>query len=257
MKFPLCCIALVAATMTAASAQPATSVTPAGPVTDSERAERNRLEVEKKKQLEARWNIRMDVLMVAVPQDLALPFIGEFQSDDDRKVEAAFVRIQEMILKKQAILLGWPSLVALDGQRVVMETIVEKRYPAEFSLATTPPKGGSKLVDHDLSSAMATSFETRNTGATLEGSASVYDDGRRILVEVVPQRVALIGSKTHKVEVKSGPMDVEQPEFATEKVTSVLSMRNGARILIAIHRLESPADHIEFFILHARASPLK
>jgi hypothetical protein len=114
------------------------------------------------------------------------------------------------------------------------------------------------LVDADLNSGLTESFETRNLGATLEVAATVIDDGKRIHVDVVPQRVALLGWKDYKVGLKGvGAGEIEQPEFTTEKVTTSLILRNGARSLIAVHKLESPADHIEFFILHALATPVK
>jgi hypothetical protein len=231
------------------------SLTP-GPV-DAEREFSERLEAQKKKQLEAKWNIRTDVLMVAVPQDRAIQLLVELQTDDDREVEAAFAQIQELIAKKAATLIAWPSLVTLDGQRAVVETIVEKRYPSEFSPPVSPSVTGSNLVDQ-VNSALPESFETRNSGTTLEVSATVMDEGKRIHVDIVPQRVALIGWKNYKVGKKDvGLVDIDQPEFATEKVTTSLILRNGARSLIAVHRLESPADHIEFFILHAQATPVK
>jgi Flp pilus assembly secretin CpaC len=261
MKIPLWFIALAVSMMASASAQPTPATTPgpaptpASPASELYEAERREMQ----RQMGAKWNVRIDVLMVAIPQDLALPLLGEFHSEDDRKVETAFIQIQEMIAKKQAKLLAWPSLVAIDGQRAVMETIVEKRYPTEFSLPpANRPKSDSKLVDHDLNSAPTESFETRNLGATLEAAATVFDDGKRIHINVVPQRVELLGWKNYKAGLKGvGIGEIEQPEFASERVTTSLILRNGARSLIAVHRLESPADHIEFFILHAQATPVK
>jgi hypothetical protein len=232
------------------------SLTPAPMDAEVEFSER--LEARKKKQLEAKWNIRVDVMMVSLPLDRALQLLPDLQTEDDRKVEGAFTQILDLIAKRQATLFGWPSLVTLDGQRAVMETIVEKRYPTEFSPPITPSNPGASFVDQGLNSALPASFETRNTGTTLEVEATVLDDGKRIHVDLVPQRVALIGWKTYKVGKKEvGLVDIDQPEFATEKVTTSMSLRNGARILIATHRLESPADQMEFFILHVKATPVK
>jgi hypothetical protein len=260
MKIPLRYFALTALMMFTAAAQPTPAAPPAPPLTpppasDLEQAEK----LEMQKQLGAKWNVRTDVLMVAIPQDRAMQLLVEFYSDDDRKVEAAFAQIQDMIGKKQAKLLGWPSLVSIDGQRAVMETIVEKRYPTEFSLPpANRPGTDSKPVDHGLNSGLNESFETRNSGTTLEVAATVFDDGKRIHINILPQRVDLLGWKDYKVGLKGvGAGEIEQPEFATEKVTTSLILRNGARSLIAVHKLESPADHIEFFILRAQAIPVK
>ena len=218
-------------------------------------------EQERQRQVEAKWNIRTDVMMVAIPQDQAIPIIAEFQSENEQKVEAAFAGILELIQKKRATLLGWPSLVTLDGQRAVTEAIVEKRYPTDFDTPANPsltPPVDSKLVDQNLNASIPAAFETRNAGVTLEVEARVLDNGARLLVTLVPQRVALTGWNTYNLGKKDvGTSDLAQPEFATAKVTTALSMRNGARVLIAVHRMESPADHIEFFILHSRATPVK
>jgi hypothetical protein len=263
MKCPVRFIALMASLMASAPAQPAPVVAPTSPLTptppalETEQAVKERLELEKQKQFEARWSIRTDVLMVAVPLDRALQLLGELQTDDDRKVETAFAQIQEMIAKKQATFIAWPSLVSLDGQRAVVETIVEKRYPSEFIPPLTPSLSGLNLVDH-ANSGLPESWETRNIGTTLEVAATVLDEGKRIHVDLLPQRVGLIGWKTYKVGKKDvGLVDIDQPEFATQKVTSSLSIRNGARVLIAAHHMELPTDQIEFFILHAKATPVK
>jgi type II secretory pathway component GspD/PulD (secretin) len=100
------------------------------------------------------------------------------------------------------------------------------------------------------------SFETRNLGTTLEVEASVFEDGKRIGLSIVPQRVILLNMETFAMGVtKDGAtVRIDQPQFTSEKTTTELVVRNGERILLAVHQLHTPENEIEFFILHAAAS---
>lgn len=206
--------------------------------------------------LKARWNVRVDVQMVALPEDRALQLLPELQSDEEAHVESAFAQIQDMIKKKEATLLAWPSLVTLDGERGVSEAFVEKKYPSDFEPPTQPQNVGGP-GPATPTSLIPKSFEVRNCGETLEATPKVLDDGKRILLETVPQRVELLRFETYDTgKTKNGSAtQVVQPEFATQKYSGSLIVRSGRRVLIGVHKLSVPAGHIGFFILKAVATP--
>ena len=206
----------------------------------------------------ARWNVRVDVQMVVLPQDRALALLPDLQSGDDAKVEAAAAKIQEMIARKEATLHGWPTVTTLSGQRAVAETIEEKRYPTEFN----PPDGAAPAPKPDeprSDSAMPTAFETRNVGVTLEVEPVVLDDGKRIQVNLVPQRVQLLGFDTYDGVVTQGgkSVKIEQPLFFTTKITTSLIVQNGQRMLLDVHMVPKPERTMEFFLLRASATSVK
>ena len=218
---------------------------------------------------EPAWNIQVDVEMVAMPQELAIPLVPKLQSDDQAELTAAVSQIQQLIANKRATLTGWPMVVTVDGQRAVSETIVEKRYPSDFEIQKdeAPPaavKDQEKPADGAGTVPLVPgNFETRNIGPTLEVEPKVMDGGKRIVISMVPQRVALNGYQTFQSgttgrgkQKETVIRTLDQPEFATTKVTTTISIKNSEHMLIAIHRIDTPQGQIEFFILHAVATKL-
>jgi len=94
---------------------------------------------EKARAAAAKWSVELDVQIVELSQDLALPLLARLMSGKPDQVEGACKQIDAMIARKEATLLAWPRIVCLDGQRSVVESIVEQRYPTEFDL----PESGS------------------------------------------------------------------------------------------------------------------
>jgi len=205
------------------------------------------------------WNVRVDVQMVAMPQARALPLLPDLQSDEAVRVESAVKRIQDMIARNEARLTGWPHVITFEDERAVSESILEKRYPTEFEPPQqpqnfSPPKG---TIDPEEASLFPNTFETRNMGTTLEvESIAVFDNGKRIGLSVVPQRVTLLDMETFAIGVtKDGAtVRIDQPQFTSERTTTALVVRNREHVLLAVHQLHTPENEIEFFILHAAAS---
>lgn len=205
------------------------------------------------------WNVRVEVLMVAMPQEKALALLPDLQSP--KKIEAAFTEILKAIERKEATLTGYPFVYTVDGQRAVAETMQEKRYPTEFDLpqATRNTAATQTSAPASLEKAVPTTFETRNLGVTLEVEPVVSPSGETIQLSVVPQRVMLLGfDKYDAVKAQSGELTkVDQPLFASMRTTSSLVLKNGQRSLLAVHKLFQPADQLELFIIQAVATPTK
>ena len=85
---------------------------------------------------------------------------------------------------------------------------------------------------------------------------TVRENGKRIGISLVPQRVTLLRNDTFVTGVtKDGATtQIDQPQFASEKTTTTVVLRNREHMLIAVHRLATPENEIEFFILHAAAT---
>lgn len=236
-----------------------TPATPSAP--DAAAAEQARIR-------SAKWNVRVDVQIVTLPEARALELLPDLRSDDAQKTAAAVAKLQEMIGSKEATLIGWPEVACLDGVRAVSEAIDEKRYPTDF---TTPPpaepqspapdkpaaadKPAGELVDGEQSPNPA-AFETRNIGVSLEVEPTVLDEGRRLVISVVPQRVALKGFITFDGgrDANGHPLTIEQPEFATTKTTTTVSIRNGQHVLLNFHKSDPESEIAELVILHAVAT---
>ena len=211
----------------------------------------------------AQWNVRVEVLMVAMPQDKLLPLLPDLR--DPKKIDEAVVQMMTAIQRKEAILTGYPMILTLDGKRGVAETIHEKRYPSEFeppkvpqnagAAAPQPAEDANKINDVVL----PTAFEVRNIGVTLEAEPHVGNRGESIRIDLVPQRVELLGFDSYDaIRAANGKiLKIDQPQFFTSKVSTSLTVQNGQRTLIAVHLLPKPENYMEVFILQAFATPIK
>jgi hypothetical protein len=209
------------------------------------------------------WKVRVEVLMIAMPQAMFLKHLPDLH--DPSKIDDAVDQLLGATQRKEAIITGYPTVSLLDGDRSVTETILEKRYPTEFELpppnspkggTSAPPPGPDSLLIS--SNGIPTSFETRNTGVTLEVEAKVESGGESIMLNLVPQRVDLLSFDVYEsVKTVSGKITkVDQPQFLVSKTTTRVVVKNGQRTLIGVHSLPKPENYMEVFILQAVASPV-
>jgi hypothetical protein len=256
---------------------PPSSPLPAPPNPAEIEAKVQRAEVERQEQarIRSKWDVTVDVQMVAMEEVKALDLLPDLQSGEPAKVDAVWTKIQAMIKSKEAMLLAWPMVRTVDGTRSVAESILEQRYPTEFESpipavpgkgaavpAPAPPAGAPApvapekphLVDNVDN--VPTGFETRNVGATLEVEATVLDEGKRIYLDLVPQRVALL--EMEKIESyfahDTAKVNTPQPIFTTSKSTQSLIIPNGQRQLVGVHKLTKPANYLELHFVHAVAT---
>lgn len=248
----------------AALAAPAAASPPASPVPQLSGPPVDEWKLRQEAAIHAKWNVCVDLQMVAVEEGKALDLIPDLQSGERGKFEAAWNRLQAMIKAKEAVLLGWPMVWGIDGSRSVSESILEKRYATGF-VSPVPLKAGVGLPaapapspDKDkpvVQDAIATEFETRNIGVTLEADVTVLDEGKRVHVNVVPQRVELLEMQKFVSTLADGKTVQEtQPLFATSKTTQELTLQNGERALIGVHKLTKPEGYIEFHFVRAVAT---
>jgi len=213
-----------------------------------------------------RWNIRVELQVVALPDALAVPLVAELM--DEKKIDPAYARIQELLANGTAKLIGWPIVTTHSGERATAEATREIRYASEYNPPTvsfTPSVSTTEILkiepkaDVTLFEATPSRFDSRNTGVYLEVEPTVSPDGKTIAVNVVPQHVRLVGFEKITIEKPEtgGKVVVEQPQFDTMKVTTQLTLRNGQRVLMGVYRVSEPPNHLEFFILKAEAKKVE
>src|SRR5438477_4138242 len=158
-------------------------------------------------------------------------------------------------------LLSAPQVTTKSGQRALIEVVREFRYPTTF----TPPQvpsitgGGGTVGSVTISVVTPTTpqtFETRNTGVTLEVEPVVGPDGQTIDLNLVPQVVEFegfinYGSPIFGINPNGGtsvgtggvsifrPTQVlltenviNQPVFSTRKVTTNVSVWDGQTVVL-------------------------
>lgn len=205
-------------------------------------------------------NIRIEVQVVAIPQEVAIPLIPELMNAS--KTEPAYQQIQDMLVKGTAKLIGWPMVTTLPGQRATVEAVNELRYATEFApgavgVYLTSPEGKITKQPDQISGvdlqAVPQAFETRNVGVTLEVEPVLDEDQKTIHLNIVPGHVRLkaMNKVTIEREKTKEKVTVEQPEFDNMRLTTSLSIKSGERTLLGVFRPSDPPNHLELFILKA------
>src|SRR5436309_2593407 len=163
------------------------------------------------------------------------------------------VVIRALNQKKGIDLLSAPKVTTKSGQRAIIEIVREFRYPTTFSPPQVPsltaPTGTAAIAPAVVTPTTPSTFETRNTGVTLEVEPVVGADGATIDLNLVPQVVEFegfinYGSPINAVGVNtmagisvSQPIVltenvINQPIFSTRKVTTSVQVADGQTVVI-------------------------
>jgi general secretion pathway protein D len=160
--------------------------------------------------------------------------------------------------KKGIDLLSAPKVTTKSGQRAIIEIVREFRYPITFTAPQVPSIssstgttviGAAQAVPVVVTPTTPSTFETRNTGVTLEVEPVVGPDGVTIDLNLVPQVVEFdgfinYGSPINAVGVTtvagitvSAPVlltanVINQPIFSTRKVTTSVQVGDGQTVVL-------------------------
>ena len=171
--------------------------------------------------------------------------------------------------KKGVDLLSAPHVTTKSGARAVIEVIREFRYPTEFSEPQIPQtfgnqgNGGGTTILGGAGGLLGTSsggssgtfpvtpstpsgFETRNTGVTLEVEPNLNPDGVSIEMQLAPQVVEFEGFINYGSPIQTTstnllgqqvvnvitPNIINQPIFSTRKVTTNVTVLDGATVML-------------------------
>lgn len=156
-------------------------------------------------------------------------------------------RLEALAGAGKAKLLGVQAIATRPGQRTVVESIDELRYPTKFQPAD---RVGEK--------AFPTDYETRNAGETLELEPILGPDGRSIEINLVPINVRLHSFEDWKAEDSSAPQS--QPQIQTEKLTTSLVVQSGRPMLLSTATPVEPgtnAETVRVRALRAMVEPVR
>ncbi|MCE9610892.1 MAG: type II and III secretion system protein [Chthoniobacter sp.] len=224
--------------------------------------------------------VTFDFLVVELPEPTVLPLLPDLR--DRKRASDATKRILKLVAEKKAVLIAWPVLTTRSGQRAVVEQIDELRYASEYeapgktkitdnfpSAAGTP---GAPVVPVDpkearpapptlehttttdsTSEGVPSGFDVRRVGVTLEIEPVIAPDGTSIDLNLVPEYVRFLGMEKAVLEnlTKGTKVEVQQPRFATNKITTSLTVVSGDYTLLSVFKNPGTADRIVLFILHS------
>jgi general secretion pathway protein D len=170
------------------------------------------------------------------------------------------VMIRALDQKKGVDLLSAPRVTTKSGNRAVIEIIREFKYPIEFEQPQIPQTFGntggfiqsplnplaSSSGSFPVTPTTPTTFETRNTGVTLEVEPNIGPDGASIEMQLAPQVVEFEGFINYGSPIQTTstnalgqqvvnvitPNVINQPIFSTRKVSTNVTVFDGATVVL-------------------------
>ena len=188
-------------------------------------------------------NIHVAAQVFRLPRSVAVAQVLNQPKNTD--YTAVFKRVQALVSEKKAVLVASPSIGTLSGHRAVVESILEHRYPTEFSqpqipqektigintpqkITTTKTTTTSVTVEakgsFPITPTTPTNFEKRDIGISLECEPTYEKEFDMIDLQILVSLVAL--QRTIKYPGEKGAV-IEQPEFYSNRINSNVAIKNG------------------------------
>ncbi len=160
--------------------------------------------------------------------------------------------------KKGTDLMTAPSITARSGEKALIEIIREFIYPTEYEPPELPNSigggvgggdgglGGGNAGIFPVTPATPTSFETRNTGVTLEIEPTIGSNDMVIDLRFAPDIVEFEGFVNYGSPIQSPATDflgnpttvtitenrIEMPVFSSRRVTTALTIFDGYTVAV-------------------------
>lgn len=153
-------------------------------------------------------------------------------------------KLEGMIDAGEAKLVETSFLRTMPGQRMKTQSVLEHIYPTQFDPPEMPQQNEGKSTPPPISSANPTAFDMRPVGTTVEfepitGPGAVGE--RFITVNIAPEIVRHLGDRSVAPDGTPEFRVVQQPDFATMKLTSSVVVKEGSTSLLAL--LKPAFDH--------------
>jgi len=197
-------------------------------------------------------DVRVELLLYSLDRTSARRILAD--SADSAQSHAA---VRELVGKGEAQLEVLSALVTKSGQRAVLEENAEVTYPTEGKAPSVETRPGSPPVRQP---AAWHSFETRNTGVTMEIETVVGEEGRFVDINIVPQVVQLGGMLEFGGIAAKYPA---QPLFTTRKITTSATSGLGVPVFLGTmsypreNGVNARKDDERTFLAYVRVTPFR
>lgn len=184
--------------------------------------------------------------------------------------------VNEMVIQGKAKVVSQSKVITKSGSNCENKTVHEFTYPTAYDVSGSEATNSVQALPDSRSNAtnsvkvlpgilIPTGFETRDCGTILQITPVIGPDNQTIDCALVFQRVRL-SAYPNKVMVNSpsGKIEVEQPVFLSEQVTTSLTVQNGTTALFSVcdtisdqEKQEKASENIILFIMTACVVPVK
>ena len=208
--------------------------------------------------------IAVEVQCVTLPRKLATPIIRKLRSPKVENHTQAMGELDALLDQDKAKLLGWPNLTAHSGEKATWDHVEELRYatqwePGMSEVSLQENDGNVARVEREVAgleaSPVASAFDTRNVGLSLNVTPEIQQGGQGVTVHFDLQHVRLkaidrvILEQTDTAAKRTRKTIHEQPRFLTMKIVSNVTMPSGDHCLIGNFPSPEGEDEIELFIM--------
>ncbi|MHA3770771.1 hypothetical protein ACXR0O_04455 [Verrucomicrobiota bacterium sgz303538] len=169
----------------------------------------------------------------SLPINAAFALLREFPTDGGRYDQLVKLAEQGKAKIERIIVLRTKS-----GQRALIESIHELRYPTQYKVTDSASGADTKArTPASPQSVYPQGFETRNVGDTFEVEPVISADKTTIDLNLVPQTVLYLGDRD--LPNYSG---FQQPIFQTQKTSTSARVRVGHPFLLSTPSTPSGAS---------------
>jgi hypothetical protein len=187
------------------------------------------------------FNISICYEVFSLPLAMAAAWQRE-QPADSELYKRLIAEIGKESVRQESLVI----LRARSGQKATTENISEQIYPTEFDPAQTPNSVSGSVTSNAAEGAKpvaaatlkpvegirtpchAKSFETRNTGTTLEIEPTCDEDRTLVDLRMIPEHVTMTGRSSWGQEFST----TEMPEFETQRINSAATMKFNQPFLV-------------------------
>jgi len=185
--------------------------------------------------------IRIQAEFIEMPQPTYTSLMAKPRtSANDTNLRAECAKLIE---KGEAGILETMCLTALPGQSATVESIAELTYPTEYNPGRVPERVNGATPPPDTpwgSPPTPSSFDTKNTGSTLEVEAHIDSNGKVVELRLSPTIVYHVDTINWGSEKRAGAAGpIEMPVFHVLKMRTGVILVDGQPCMIAA---QSPKD---------------
>ncbi|MEM9236235.1 MAG: hypothetical protein AAGB14_05605 [Verrucomicrobiota bacterium] len=152
-------------------------------------------------------------------------------------------RLQHMVAKGEAKVVETGMVVCRSGEKATAESIGERIYESEYEPSGLSAFPNAGLLDHSVRSTgffpliqrTPTSFETRNTGHTIEVAPNIGAWNRVVEIQLVPELVHQVGEAVHFEDLDVGGQkhQIRYPIFSKHSVNTGVTCIDGQYHLLS------------------------
>lgn len=189
-------------------------------------------------------HVRVTMRVIEVPYVQVLKWTGGTPMKG-REIHDQAVKLA---LAGEAEIVETCILVCRSGERSLMESVAEVVFPSEYEppgsdlMPLKKPDSGDFRYKRAFETSVMTSFETRNTGTTLEIEPTIGGGNRLVDLRVSFEMIDL-ASLTTWTEFRDqwGDASVRMPVFDSKRLTTSISLANGVFELLNVYNAKPVA----------------